>query len=60
MNNVQDDSENIWETGWHGHEKSQLMRMARLPLAEKIKWLEEAQEMIEELKIKKEENGSGK
>ena len=38
--------EQIWEKGWDGHEKAQLKRMARLPFREKIKWLEEAQEML--------------
>jgi len=37
--------EQIWEKGWDGHEKAQLKRMARLSFREKIKWLEEAQEM---------------
>lgn len=43
-NNVH--SERIWEKGWDGHEKAQLKRMAKLSFREKIKWLEEAQEML--------------
>lgn len=42
-------SEQLWEKGWDGHEKAQLKRMAELPLREKIKWLEEAQEMLEHI-----------
>lgn len=38
--------ETLWEKGWNGHKKAQLMRMARLPLRDKIKWLEEAQEVL--------------
>ena len=36
----------MWEKGWEGHEKAQLLRMAALPFVEKIRWLEEAQELI--------------
>jgi hypothetical protein len=36
----------VWEKGWEGHERAQKLRMARLPLVEKIIWLEQAQEML--------------
>ena len=36
----------MWEHGWAGHERSQRRRLARLSLAEKIQWLEEAQELV--------------
>jgi hypothetical protein len=39
--------EEIWERGYDGHEKAQLKRWARLPLTEKLKWLEETQRLIE-------------
>jgi hypothetical protein len=32
-----------WERGWDGHERAQLLRMARLSLREKVEWLEQAQ-----------------
>lgn len=32
----------IWERGWEGHELAQLRRLARLPLSEKLQWLDEA------------------
>lgn len=35
-----------WERGWDGHERSQMRRLGSLSLAEKIQWLEEAQELI--------------
>ena len=38
-----------WEKGWEGHEKAQLLRMAALPFEEKIRWLEDAQELIQNL-----------
>ena len=41
--------ERIWEKGWDGHEKAQLMRMAKLTFQEKIIWLEKAQEMLKGL-----------
>jgi hypothetical protein len=31
-----------WERSWKGHQAAQLRRLARLPLAEKLTWLEEA------------------
>lgn len=36
-----------WEVGWEGHERAQHRRFSKLPFAEKIAWLEEAQEMAE-------------
>ena len=47
------ESKQVWERGWDGHEKAQLKRMSKLSLREKIKWLEEAQEMLENLAKKK-------
>lgn len=38
-----------WEKGWDGHQRSQMRRLARLSLAEKIQWLEEAQELVQHL-----------
>jgi hypothetical protein len=39
-----------WERGWEEHERLQLKRMARLPLSEKLAWLEEAHELVTRLK----------
>jgi hypothetical protein len=39
--------ERVWERGWDGHLAAQLRRMARLPLAEKLQWLEDAQRLAE-------------
>jgi hypothetical protein len=36
----------IWEVGWTGHENAQLLRMAKLPFEEKLRWLEATQELI--------------
>ena len=38
-----------WECGWEAHEALQRDRMSRLPLSEKIQWLEEAQRMVHSL-----------
>jgi hypothetical protein len=59
MNEHQGKSEYLWESGWDGHEKAQILRLARLPLAEKIKWLEEAQEVIDSLKSGKRKEKTG-
>lgn len=42
--------ERLWEVGWDGHAKAQQRRMASLSLIEKIRWLEEAQAMVEHMK----------
>jgi len=39
----------VWERGWEGHEKEQLRRLAELSLAEKLKWLEQAQQLVRHL-----------
>ena len=43
------ETERLWESGWDGHEKAQLLRMSKLPFIEKIKWLEEAHDIIQNL-----------
>jgi hypothetical protein len=42
-------SDHVWEQGWEGHERAQKERMARLTLAEKLAWLEEAQRVARHL-----------
>jgi hypothetical protein len=37
----------LWEGGWEGHEQAQLLRMAGLSFEEKLRWLQEAQELIQ-------------
>ena len=38
-----------WERGWDGHERQQLARLSRLPLSEKLRWLEEAHHLVRHL-----------
>ena len=57
MTNKYPDSEQIWERGWDGHELAQMVRMSKLSFPEKIKWLEEAQELMEKLKAQDEKTG---
>jgi hypothetical protein len=40
------DQESGWERGWEGHERAQRRRLARLPFPEKLKWLEEAHDLV--------------
>jgi hypothetical protein len=40
----------MWEAGWEGHAEAQRARIARLPLVEKLRWLEEAQAIIVHLR----------
>ena len=39
MTDTPDDRE--WESGWEGHSRAQQERLAKLPFAEKLAWLEE-------------------
>ena len=43
------EDETIWERGWDGHHEEQLRRLAKLALAEKLQWLEEAHSVIRHL-----------
>lgn len=43
------DAKPRWDAGWDGHEQAQLERFARLTLAEKLEWLEEAQQLVQQL-----------
>lgn len=36
----------VWERGWDGHESHQRERLSRLPLSEKLRWLEEAHYLV--------------
>ena len=36
-----------WDRGWEEHKRRQLVRLARLPFAQKLEWLEEAQRLGE-------------
>lgn len=44
--------EGQWEIGWEGHRDAQRLRTAKLSLVEKIRWLEEAQELAQHLRKK--------
>lgn len=39
----------VWEHGWKGHEDAQLRRLAELSLAEKLVWLERAQQLVRQV-----------
>jgi hypothetical protein len=41
--------EGVWERGWVEHDREQLIRLARLPLAQKLQWLEEAHRLVRQL-----------
>ena len=56
----QNRSERVWEVGRDGHEKAQLQSMSRLSLIEKIKWLEEAQEVFNNLAHQKDHSRDSK
>lgn len=49
-----------WPRGFDEHELAQRRRLARLPLAEKLKWLEEAHRVVLALRRRSdEERGDG-
>lgn len=41
--------ERVWDRGWDGHALAQLRRLARLPLPDKLDWLESAQRVVAHL-----------
>ena len=45
-NDSLDPRQRVWEKGWEDHNRLQLERLARLPLSEKLAWLEEAQRLL--------------
>ena len=49
MNEQDHRLERLWERGWDGHEKAQLLRMSQLSFLDKIKWLEETQELLQNI-----------
>ena len=53
MSTPDDNVERTWEIGWDGHALEQLRRLARLPLPEKIAWLEQAQRLAQHLAVQK-------
>jgi hypothetical protein len=46
-----------WDSGWEEHRRAQRQRLARLPLIEKLRWLEEAQVVVENLERSRKERG---
>jgi hypothetical protein len=42
-----------WDCGWEEHKKRQLRRLARLAFSEKLKWLEEAQQLVEAIRAQR-------
>ncbi len=53
MSTHADNEEQTWERGWDGHSLEQLRRLARLPLWDKIAWLEQAQRVAQHLTAQK-------
>jgi hypothetical protein len=43
------DGVQAWNSGWDGHERAQRRRFASLSLDEKLRWLEEAQQLARQL-----------
>jgi hypothetical protein len=46
---MQKNIERSWDSGWDSHDHAQLLRFARLPLSQKLEWLEQAQELSNHL-----------
>ncbi len=42
--------ERLWEHGWEEHTLAQRRRLAKLPLIEKLRGLEEAQQLVERMR----------
>jgi len=50
MSTTREQPERAWERGWDEHQLAQLRRLARLPLPEKLAWLEEAHRVARHLR----------
>lgn len=48
MSEVKETEAQLWQeaSDWESHKQAQLRRMAKLPLADKLQWLEEAHLMV--------------
>ncbi len=44
------DGDERWDRGWREHKIRQMVRLAGLPFAEKLAWLESAQGLVNELR----------
>jgi hypothetical protein len=45
-----DQRDSGWDEGaWPGHERAQRLRLSQLSLAEKVRWLEEAHQLVQAL-----------
>jgi hypothetical protein len=53
------DSEYVWEAGWDEHRQRQLERLAKLSLAEKLEWLEQAHRVVMQLEKSRRAAGPG-
>lgn len=42
--------DNSWDCGWNEHERAQRRRLAELPFSEKLRWLEEAHELVRHMR----------
>ena len=49
MSDARPDDQRVWERGWEGHAEAQRRRLAKLPLAQKLAWLEQADRVIRHL-----------
>lgn len=49
MKHPEANSDRHWDRGWEAHRRSQLARLAKLPFAAKLEWLEEAQKLGRQL-----------
>ena len=56
---AEDEKDGVWERGWTGHAEAQLLRLAALPLAQKLDWLEQAQRLATSLRKPEAERPEG-
>ena len=59
MTGEHDQQNEQWDRGWREHKVRQLVRLARLPLAEKLTWLESAQTLVDALALARNERLNG-
>ena len=59
MTGTHDQQDEQWDRGWREHKIRQLVRLSRLPLAEKLSWLEGAQTLVDALASARNERVNG-
>jgi hypothetical protein len=59
MSEPRDAPAHDWEAGFDGHERAQRARLARVPLVERLQWLEDAHRVVRHLESQRSDRNAG-